>query len=189
MAECLDTFDKAGNKTGTIKKGENTQDYVKCCSCFVINGKNQVLIEKRGNTVLDAGKLDLCSGHIKSGEISVQGMVRELGEELGIAPEEAMNIKKIGNVLLDFTKTKSNFKCITDIFILKRDKEDLKLQDEEVKGIEYYDLDEVISLIRDGKTRIPFGKENEKDFEKIFEKIKEELGIKAKKSNNNVMEK
>ena len=78
MTELLDTFDEYGNKTGTIKKGEITSDYVKCCSCFVVNGKNQVLIEKRGKTVLDAGKLDLCSGHVQSGEVPIQGMIREL---------------------------------------------------------------------------------------------------------------
>ena len=41
MTELLDTFDEYGNKTGTIKKGEITSDYVKCCSCFVVNRKNQ----------------------------------------------------------------------------------------------------------------------------------------------------
>lgn len=76
MLELIDTFDENENKTGTIKKGEHTDDFVKCCSCFVINSKNQVLIEKRGKTVLDAGKLDLCSGHVQSGEASIQGMIR-----------------------------------------------------------------------------------------------------------------
>lgn len=193
MPELLDTFDKNGNKTGTIEKGQHTDDYVKCCSCFVVNGKNQVLVEKRGNTVLDAGKLDLCSGHVQSGEITVQGMIREIKEELGIEESECYgNIKKMGTVTIDFSKVGADFKCFTDVFLLKRNKETLALQDEEVKGIEYYGLEEVFDLIREGKTRIPYDQDKKK-FEEIFEKIEQELGIKQqgdnKDSNKDVMEK
>lgn len=192
MSELLDTFDENGNKTGTIEKGQHTDDYVKCCSCFVVNGKNQVLVEKRGNTVLDAGKLDLCSGHVQSGEITVQGMIREIKEELGIEESECYgNIKKMGTVTIDFSKVGADFKCFTDVFLLKRKKETLALQDEEVKGIEYYPIEEVFELIREGKTRIPYDQDIEK-FEEIFEKIEQELGIKQqgdnKDNNKDVME-
>ena len=185
MPELLDTFDENGNKTGTIIKGEKTTDYVKCCSCFVVNSKNQVLIEKRGKTVLDAGKLDLCSGHIRSNETSTQGMIRELIEELGITQEEAMELKRIGNLKVDFNKVGGNFKCITDMFMLKRTSDTLKLQDEEVKGIEYYDLEEALELIRTGKTRLPY----DETYENIFRKLKQELGIIPKEENKNIMEK
>ena len=176
MEELIDTFDIKGNKTGTIIKGQNTDDYIKCCSCFVVDSKNRVIVEKRGNTVLDAGKLDLCSGHVQSGEIPIQGMIRELKEELGIEETECYgNIKNMGTVTIDFKK----FKCFTDVFLLKRSEETLALQDEEVKGIEYYPIEEVFVLIREGKTRIPYEQEAEK-FEEIFEKILQELGIKSK---------
>lgn len=183
MTELLDTFDEYGNKTGTIQKGEKTSDYVKCCSCFVVNGKNQVLIEKRGKTVLDAGKLDLCSGHVQSGEVPTQGMIREIMEELGIKEDEARNIRNIGRILIDFNKVGGNFKCITDMFVLKRKNEDLALQDEEVKGIEYYDFEEALNLIRENKTRLPYSVE----FEEIFDKLKQELNLKPK--NRYIMEK
>ena len=183
MTELLDTFDEYGNKTGTIQKGEKTSDYVKCCSCFVVNGKNQVLIEKRGKTVLDAGKLDLCSGHVQSGEVPTQGMIREIMEELGIKEDEARNIRNIGRILIDFNKVGGNFKCITDMFVLKRKNEDLALQDEEVKGIEYSDFEEALNLIRENKTRLPYSVE----FEEIFDKLKQELNLKPK--NRYIMEK
>lgn len=189
MPEILDTFDKYGNKTGVIQKGQNTNDFVMCCSCFVINSKKQVLIEKRGNTVLDPGKLDLCSGHVQAGELPIQGMARELNEELGIDENESRNLKKLGRVLLDFKKIGGDFRCITDVFLLRRNKETLELQDEEVKGIEYYDLKDVINLIRNGQTRLPYDKENSNYFEEIFKKLEEELGIKTKKENKNIMEK
>lgn len=185
MVELLDTFDKNGNKIGTIEKGTYTEDYLKCVSCFVVNDKNQVLIEKRGKTVLDAGKLDLCSGHVQSKETATQGMIRELQEELGINENEARNVKNIGNILVDFSKVGGNFKCITDLYVLKRKENILNLQDEEVKGIEYYDLDEALELIRKNKTRIPY----DERFEKIFENLKKELGIIERDSNNLIEEK
>lgn len=184
--ELIDTFDINGNKKRTIVKGDKTEidEYIKCCSCFVVDSKNRVIVEKRGNTVLDAGKLDLCSGHVQSGEISTQGMIRELKEELGIDEAECYgNIKKMGTVTIDFKK----FKCFTDVFLLKRREEMLALQDEEVKGIEYYPIEEVFDLIRNEKTRIPYDQDNEK-FEEIFNKIKQELGI-IKKDNNKIVEK
>ena len=110
-------------------------------------------------------------------------MIRELTEELGIKEDEARNIKSIGKVLIDFNKVGGTFKCITDIFVLKRKKEDLALQDEEVKGIEYYDLEEALNLIRENKTRIPYSQE----FEEIFNNLKQELNLKPK--NKNIMEK
>lgn len=69
--------------------------------------------------------------------------------------------------------------------MLRRNKENLKLQDEEVKGIEYYDLEEAFNLIRERKTRLPY----DENFERIFEKLQEELGIKSKNSNKNNIEK
>ena len=176
--ELIDTFDIEGDKIRTIVKGDKTEEneYIKCCSCFVVDSKNRVIVEKRGNTVLDAGKLDLCSGHVQSGEISTQGMIRELKEELGIDETECYgNIKKMGTVTIDFKK----FKCFTDEKKKKRREEMLALQDEEVKGIEYYPIEEVFDLIRNEKTRIPYKQDNEK-FEEIFKKIMQELGIKSK---------
>ncbi len=177
MLELLDTFDKEGNKTGTIQKGEHTNDFVKCCSCFVVNSKNQVLIEKRGKTVLDAGKLDLCSGHIQSNETPFEGMIRELNEELGIKKEESKNIKELGKVKLDFNKSGGEFKCITYVYMLKRDKDLLELQDEEVKSIQYHNLNEIISMIKQGKTRLVYDDDNSKDFDLIFQKLNQELRI------------
>ena len=81
----------------------------------------------------------------------------------------------MGTVTIDFKK----FKCFTDVFLLKRREEMLALQDEEVKGIEYYPIEEVFDLIRNEKTRIPYDQDNEK-FEEIFKKIMQELGIKSK---------
>ena len=90
MDEKLDIFTKDGRKIGVISKkdyySQTEENYwIKCCSCFVVDKtSNKILFEKRGNTFIDSGKLDLCSGHVKSGELPRVSIARELNEELGI---------------------------------------------------------------------------------------------------------
>jgi 8-oxo-dGTP pyrophosphatase MutT (NUDIX family) len=50
-----------------------------------INGKKQVLLQRRKNTGFADGLLDLsCSGHVEQGENMTQTVVRECKEELGL---------------------------------------------------------------------------------------------------------
>lgn len=173
--ERLVTFNENGERTGEIQKGEYTTDYLKCCTCFISNERNQILVEKRGNTVLDNGKLDLCSGHVRANETSTTGMIRELGEELGIEFDKAVNIKKIGNLKVHF----KTFKCLTDVFFLKMKEIRINPQDEEVEDYCFMELEELLNLIRNGKTRFVYTEE----YEEIFKKLKQEMGILPKENN------
>ena len=104
MAEMIDIYTKEGIKIGTISKKEYYSlngdiPWIKCCTCFVVDQEsNKILFEKRGKRCLDPGKLDLCSGHVRSGEVPIQGMVRELGEELNIPESVARNIQYLGKI-------------------------------------------------------------------------------------------
>ena len=103
MSELIDIYTEDGQKIGTVSKKEyysgNIEDvpWIKCCTCFVIdeNGK-KVLFEKRGKRFLDPGKLDLCSGHVQSGEVPTQSMIRELEEELSIKENDSRNVHYLG---------------------------------------------------------------------------------------------
>ena len=64
---------------------------------------------------------------MQAGEVSIQAMVRELKEELAIEENEARNIKGLGSLLIDLGKVGGNFKCIADIFVLKRKEEDTEI--------------------------------------------------------------
>lgn len=173
--EKIGTFNENGEKTGEIQKGEHTDDFLKCCTCFISNERNQILVEKRGNTVLDNGKLDLCSGHVRTNETSTTGMIRELREELGIEFDKAVNMKKLGRIKVYF----KTFKCLTDVFLLKMKEIGIKLQDEEVADYCFMELEDVLNLIRNGKTRFIYTEE----YEEIFKKLKQEIGILPKENN------
>ena len=72
-----------------------TDQYLKGVTCFVINQNGEVLIEKRGNTELTPGKLDLVSGHIDNEEVGMQAIIRELEEEVGIPTQDALGVHRV----------------------------------------------------------------------------------------------
>ena len=78
-----DLYDIDGNLTGeTIYKGEPIPDgkYIAVALCFIQNSKGDFLIQKR--SALKNGKYGSTSGHLETGESSIQGMIREIKEEL-----------------------------------------------------------------------------------------------------------
>ncbi len=81
-------YDKNGKLKRIIAQSQEKEiednEWLKGVSCFVINERDEILIEKRVSKGLTPGKLDLCSGHIDGKETPTQAMIRELKEELGI---------------------------------------------------------------------------------------------------------
>ena len=98
-------YDENGNYLYDIDvKDEKklTNQYLKGVTCFVINEKREILLEKRANTELTPGKIDLVSGHMDKNEVGKQAIIRELWEEVGIAENESVNVKKIDTKPLKF---------------------------------------------------------------------------------------
>ena len=167
-------YDKDGKITRKIDKKQelsiNENEWLKGVTCFVINENGEVLIEKRVNKGLTPGKLDLCSGHIDGDETQTQAMIRELGEELGISIEEAMNVIKLNKNELPF-KFKSGEKTLRFLitaYCLKRKSSDVIIQKEEIDKIVWLPLEETFELIRSGRTKFP----KNYDYEEIFEKVR-----------------
>lgn len=183
MDEILDTFTKDGRKIGTISKRayySQTEDapWIKCCVCFVVdkNG-NKILFEKRGNTLIDAGKLDLCSGHVQSGELPRITMAREINEELGIPLNIASTTTYLGDVLVDYSKlsdqtNRRNMKCITSMFALGvTDLDQIHIDNDEVVRFAWLSREDAIAFIKNSMTRIPYEKSLREPYEKIFSKL------------------
>ena len=74
------------------------KDKIEFVSCLMTNQKGNIVIFKRsGDSKLDAGKYDFCSGHMKEGETPTQAMYREIREEIGLMPEQ-IRLEKIGTI-------------------------------------------------------------------------------------------
>ena len=138
-----DLYDINGNLTGeTIYKGEPIPDgkYIAVVLCFIQNSKGDFLIQKR--SALKNGKYGSTSGHLETGESSIQGMIREIKEELNldIAPAELELLEHGRNDEEQF---------FFDIYYAKKDVilGDLALQKEEVDFVEWDSLDKIQNLI------------------------------------------
>lgn len=122
------------------KLGEDRDEFV---SSVITNNEGNVLLLKRKATLkLDPGKYDMCSGHIKKGEIPAQAMIRELGEEIGITIEDILDISKLGKIPTPHQKFRDKMCHMYHIKI------DLSLDEieEKIKKVEEPEMESVIYL-------------------------------------------
>jgi isopentenyldiphosphate isomerase len=185
MSEYLDIYTEQGEKIGTKTKEEyysiesaNDVPWIKCCTCFVIDEKNKkILFEKRGKRFLDPGKLDLCSGHIRSGEVPQQGMVRELNEELSIGEDDARNIHYLGAMKLDYTNlqdetNRKNLKCFVSAYALKMsDISKISIDHKEAISMGWLNYEDAIAFIENSMTRMPYESSLKPQYDDIFSKL------------------
>ena len=144
--EIRDLYDINRNLTGeTIAKGEPIPDgkYIAVVLAFIQNSEGNFLIQKR--STLKDGKLGATSGHLETGETSMQGLIREIKEELGldVMPEDL-------KLLYSGKSDKRQF--FFDIYYLKKDINinNLSLQKEEVERVEWHSLAEIKTLVENG---------------------------------------
>lgn len=84
------------------------KDKLEFVSAIITNNDGNVLLLKRRKDLkLDPGKYDLCSGHMKEGEVPTQTMYREIGEEIGVKQEEIKKIEKLADINTPHEKLKN----------------------------------------------------------------------------------
>ena len=139
MEELRDLYDKNKNLTGEkYYKGEiiPKDRYIIVVTLFILNQHNELLLQKRSKE--KGGKFGFLSGHPKAGENSLQGIITELKEEIGIHSQEMsfLHTEKTKNTFFDFYYLKS------DIDISK-----LELQKEEVESVKWFSICDIEKLI------------------------------------------
>ena len=167
-------YDENGKIIDEINKKDemnlDSDTWLKAVTCFVLNENGEVLIEKRVYKGINPGQLDLCSGHVDINETQTQAMIRELGEELGISLEEAMNVVKVSQDDLKFQIESSGkiLNFLGTMYCLKRNSSKVNIQKEEIEKIVWLPLEETFELIKSGRTRFP----KNFDYEKIFQRVR-----------------
>lgn len=143
--ERRDLYDENRNLTGeTILKGEETLKgrYIVVVLVFIQNSKGEFLIQKRSK--IKNGKYATTGGHPKSGESSIQGILTEVKEEIGLE----LNPK---DLQLYFSGKSEEERVFWDDYYIKMDIEDitkLKLQKEEVDSIEWLSKNDIVKLMK-----------------------------------------
>lgn len=155
--EIFDVCDEYGNPTGETVTREyaHSEDVLhRTAHIWVVRRKENgydVLLQKRSLTKDSfPGCLDTSSaGHIHAGDEPVVSAQRELEEELGIKAE-ADELKPVGKIRVHYEK-EFHGKMFRDneiinIFRLEKavSEDEIKIQEEELSGVEWHDIDEVI---------------------------------------------
>ncbi len=151
------------NRTLTGKKifkGEPIPEnnYIMMVVIFIENDNHEFLIQKR--SMDNGGKWATTGGHPKSGQTSIEGIITEVKEELGI---------EIKNPILFKQASGKNTLC--DLYYLKQniDINNINIQKEEVDEVKWANISEIDSLMKNGK----FNKGHYMMFKDCLEYLKE----------------
>ena len=144
--EKRDLYDKNKNVTGeTIYKGEliPPNRYISVVLSFIQNSAGKFLIQK--SSPQKDGKYGSTGGHPKSGESSIQGIITEIKEEIGLSVTEK-------ELELIHAGSSDSSRVFFDIYYLKKDFDidDLVLQKEEVDYVKWCSIPEIKELINNG---------------------------------------
>ena len=144
--EKRDLYDINRNLTGeTIYKGEKIPEnrYINVVLSFIQNSKGEFLIQKR--SIQKDGMYGSTGGHAKTGESSIQAIMTEIKEEIGLTVEE-------NEFELIYSGRADISQVFFDIYYLKKDVDinDLVLQKEEVEFVEWCSIEKIHQLAKEG---------------------------------------
>lgn len=139
--EFRDLYDKNKKLTGEkIKKGQEVPfgKYYLTVMVFIENDEGQILLQKR--SLSKGGEWATTGGHPKSGESSLDGIVTEICEELGIVVEKTK---------LNHFKTIVSEDDFLDLYYLKKniDLDEITVQEEEVSEVNWFTKIQIKKMI------------------------------------------
>lgn len=176
-------------KGSTVPEAELSSPYsLATVSCFVINEKGEILVEKRSkNKKIAPGTLDIVSGHIDNNETPKQAVIREYVEELHDGNQEER--EKARSEAIENLKELEELYLICDkkgyyvqFYGMLTELTTITTQKEEIENIEWIPMEELFEMIRQGKTGIVYNKKLEIVFQQVREIYQEK--VKGKEGNS-----
>ncbi len=149
--ERLDLYDENRKPTGETILRETAKNtpleknrFYTIVLVFIQNSKGEFLYQMTSKE--KGGYYATTGGHVQSGQTSLQAIVAELYEELGIS---------IGENEVTLFKTYHNERVYVDVYYLKKDINinDLVYQKEEVDYTEFFSKEQLLELIEKGLMR------------------------------------
>ena len=167
--ELIQIVDENGNFTGQIIDKEEAHDKNLLhneVAAFIINDKEQVLLHKRSaNKRFNPNKWALCAGHVDAHESLENAILREIKEEVGL-DISIDDLHQLGE--REFTIRDSN-SHITYFYYIRSNlnEKDFIIQKEELSEVKWFDIDEVIDMIKKNDSSIVFDEKRLKLFEQL----------------------
>lgn len=146
MEEIWDVYDENKRKTGeTMKRVPYVYTpgkYNLIVTATILNSKNEILISKRAENKKFGLMWELPGGAVRAGETSLEGILREVKEEIGI------KFTKKEAILLKELKREKDFK---DIWLFKREvkDEEIKFADGEVIDTKWVSIEEFLKMFEE----------------------------------------
>jgi len=166
IPEEVDIYDKTRNKTGKTKfRHKDTLERGECIvgvQAIIINSKNEILISQRSELKKrEPLKWECNGGALLSNENPLDGVIREIKEELGVELEKEKAI---------LVKTAFNGHRFKDIFLFFQDIEqkDIQFSDKEAIDAKWVTIREFTKMFANGEIvrSVDFNKD---DFEQCLQ--------------------
>lgn len=186
MGELWDIYDINRKKTGRTAERDVYQfkegEYHIVVTGIILNSKNEILITKRASFKKYGGLWECNSGSVLAGETSLEGILRELKEELGIefSKEETIFLKEVKR-----DKKVPDFK---DLWLFQRDIniDEITFPDGEATEAKWVTIEQFMQMYKNHEIvpTIDFGKEEYKlALKKLCQKNAEEYYNNTKSDN------
>ncbi len=139
-------------------------------SCWIINEKGEILLQKRAaQKKKNPNKWSKTGGHVVSGEEPKASLKREIEEELGVIIND-QDIKLIG--IYKSKDKKDRYFGYNFIVKVNYEINKFKLQKEEVSDVKYISINELLKIKKNNDNNYTFNKWKDKDFYQELEIIK-----------------
>lgn len=167
--EIIDIYDENKNKTGKTKIRHKEPlepgEYTMGVQAIIINSDKKILISQRSELKEKLPlKWECNGGALMAGEDVVEGIVREIYEELGITLDKEKAI---------YLKTAFDGRRFKEIYLFETDVEvaDLKFKDGEAIAAKWVGIEEYMKMFNDGD--IVFNVDfDDQDYKKCLELLK-----------------
>lgn len=154
MSEFIDVYNRKKERTGKTverKRGASLEkgEYIISVTCWIINKDGRILLTQRKPDKHNGGKWEPTTGLVVSGESSLQGIVRELNEEIGININQS-ELKLVKEII----EERTDVSFFRDIYLIKKDIDlsAIKYNDGEVVNAKYVTIDEFNSMLLRNET-------------------------------------
>lgn len=170
--EYIDIYDENNNPIG-IKKEKNKVhedgDFHRTAHVWIINDKNELLLQKRSATKKTHPNCwDISgAGHIRAGESVIDGATRELKEELGVEVKEK-DLQYITTI--KSTKNLKNME-FQYVYLLNCNEKTEKyvFEDNEVSEVKYVYFEELEKMVKERAEGLLI---HDEEYKKLFEYIR-----------------
>ena len=174
--ELIDILDKEGNKTGAIETKKTVHRLGlrhRSVHIWILNQQNEILLQYRSENMENYPNMwDISvAGHVSSGETSKQAALREIEEEISLKLTES-DLEFIATVQQYVVLNNATYfdHTFNDIYIVRLDytPEKLKAQEEEIKALQWFKVDQLKTFITEKRSDIV---PHEKEFKILFNEI------------------